>query len=133
MKKRLLVVAALIVTVITLCTVFSGAATVPDPSDNYVVQTAPNEDGSISMWFEHSFKKVMTSDVTPSGMNTYSVYMAKNEIESAQFVLYSDTTYSGMDAQIDRGPFGLRRRECFRIYPQRRSGSSFRRDKVRIG
>ena len=100
MKKRLLVVAALIVTVITLCTVFSGAATVPDPSDNYVVQTAPNEDGSISMWFEHSFKKVMTSDVTPSGMNTYSVYMAKNEIESAQFVLYSDTTYSGMDAQI---------------------------------
>ena len=100
MKRRLLVITAALISVITVCAVFSSAATVSDPADNYVVQTAENEDSSISMWFEHSFKKVMTSDVTHSGMDTYSVYMAKNEIESAQFILYSDTTHTKMNASV---------------------------------
>ena len=58
----------------------SGGASSGDPADSYVKQTAEYEDSSISMWFEHSFKKVFTSDTTPSGMDTYSVYMAKNEV-----------------------------------------------------
>ena len=78
----------------------SGGASSGDPADSYVKQTAEYEDSSISMWFEHSFKKVFTSDTTPSGMDTYSVYMAKNEVESAQFVLYSDTNKTGMKAEV---------------------------------
>ncbi len=79
---------------------FTASAATDDPADSYVKQTAPNEDPSISMWFEHSFKKVLTEDKTPSGMDTYSVYMAKNEIENAQFVLYSDTTKANMSAFV---------------------------------
>ncbi|MBR6676674.1 MAG: DUF4091 domain-containing protein [Clostridia bacterium] len=52
------------------------------------------------MWFEHSFKKVFTSDKTHSGMDTYSVYMGKNEIQNAQFILYSDTDKTGMKATV---------------------------------
>ncbi|MBE6714478.1 MAG: DUF4091 domain-containing protein, partial [Ruminococcaceae bacterium] len=71
-----------------------------DPADSYIKQAAPYEDPGIELWFEHSFKKVLTEDITPSGMDTYSVYMAKNEIESAQFVLCSDETKSGMTATV---------------------------------
>jgi len=80
--------------------VLSSSAVSSDPADSYVKQTAPNEDSSISMWFEHSFKKVLTEDKTSSGMDTYSVYMAKNEIENCQFVLYSDETKAGMSAAV---------------------------------
>ena len=106
MKKTLRPVLTAAAAFIMLCalvigTLASGAQNVSDdPADSYVKQTAANEDSSISLWFEHSFKKVFTSDKTPSGMNTYSVYMAKNEIESAQFVLYSDTDKTGMKAEV---------------------------------
>ena len=80
---------------------FSGAgAASDDPADTYVKETAASEDSSIDLWFEHSFKKVLTKDKTSSGMNTYSVYMAKNEVENAQFVLYSDTDHTKMKAQV---------------------------------
>ena len=71
-----------------------------DPADTYEKQEAEYEDESLSLWFEHAFKKVMTSDITPSGMDTYSVYMAKNEIENAQFVLYSEEQKEGLTASV---------------------------------
>ena len=79
---------------------FSAAAVTDDPQDSYQKQEAEYEDSRIDLWFEHSFKKVMTHDVTPSGMDTYSVYMAKNEIENAQFILYSDETISDLYASV---------------------------------
>ena len=104
MKKLIKNLIITCIAVMLLCAVcvgmFSANAASNDPADSYTKQTAPNEDSSISMWFEHSFKKVLTSDKTPSGMDTYSVYMAKNEVENAQFVLYSDTTKSGMSATV---------------------------------
>ncbi|MBQ3528366.1 MAG: DUF4091 domain-containing protein [Clostridia bacterium] len=80
--------------------VFTAGAVSDDPADSYVKQNAEYEDAGIDLWFEHSFKKVFTSDTTPSGMETYSVYMAKNEVENAQFVLYSDTTKAGLTASV---------------------------------
>ncbi len=80
--------------------VFTANAASNDPADSYVKQTAPNEDSSINLWFEHSFKKVLTSDKTHSGMDTYSAYMAQNEIENIQFVLYSDAKKAGMSATV---------------------------------
>jgi len=89
---------------VSLCAgIFSSASDTPtDPSQIYEPQIAPNEDPTIKMWFEHSFKKVMTSDTTPSGMDTYSVYMGKNEIENAQVVLYSDETKEKMRASVGK-------------------------------
>ncbi len=100
MKKRSFITVAVVISVMAALAVFSGAVKAEDPSDSYVKQTAEYEDSTIALWFEHSFKKVMTSDVTPSGRDTYSVYMAKNEIENAQFILYSDDTHTGMNATV---------------------------------
>ncbi|MBQ3527831.1 MAG: DUF4091 domain-containing protein [Clostridia bacterium] len=97
----LCVVTAALLTAL-LIGVFSSSAASDDPADSYQKQTAPYEDPSIDLWFEHSFKKVFTSDTTSSGMDTYSVYMAKNEIENAQFVLYSDTTHTGLTAEVSQ-------------------------------
>ena len=79
--------------------VFSSGAG-DDPQDSYVKQNAQYEDSDIDLWFEHSFKKIYTSDTVSSGMDTYSVYMAKNEVENIQFVLYSDVTKAGMSAYV---------------------------------
>ncbi len=100
--KRTLLVLVITMLMVSLCAgVFSNASDTPtDPSEIYVPQIAANEDPSIKMWFEHSFKKVMTSDTTPSEMDTYSVYMGKNEIENAQFVLCSDETKTKMSAYL---------------------------------
>ncbi|MBO5195997.1 MAG: DUF4091 domain-containing protein, partial [Clostridia bacterium] len=100
--KRVLLSLITITLLICLCAgVFSAAADeITDPAHIYSVQTAEYEDPTIDMWFEHSFKKVMTSDTTHSGMDTYSVYMGKNEIENAQFVLYSDETKEKMRASV---------------------------------
>ena len=93
-----------LIAVMLLCVlcmgVFTANAASNDPADSYVKQTAPFEDSSINLWFEHSFKKVLTSDKTPSGMDTYSAYMAKNEVENIQFVLYSAAKQSGMSATV---------------------------------
>ena len=100
--KRTALVSIIILLMSILCSsVFSTATdTYSDPADIYVPQIAEYEDPTLDLWFEHSFKKVMTSDTTPSGMETYSVYMGKNEIENAQFVLYSDETKEKMRVSI---------------------------------
>ncbi len=99
--KTLLVAGVAVMILAALCfSTFSSSAQSGDPADSYVVQKAPYEDSSVSLWFEHSFNKVFTSDKTPSGMNTYSAYMAKNEVENIQFVLYSDSTKANMGATV---------------------------------
>lgn len=99
--KTLLITAVAVMLLTAICVgVFSSNAVSADPADSYVKQNAPNEDSSISMWFEHSFKKVLTSDKTHSGMDTYSAYMAKNEVENIQFVLYSASQKTGMTVEV---------------------------------
>ena len=99
--KRVLMTLALLGILLALSLgAFSAAASSDDPAEGYVPTAAANEDAGLKLWFEHSFKKVLTKDTTPSDMDTYSVYMAKNEIENCQFVLYSDTTKAGMSATV---------------------------------
>ncbi len=99
--KATLLILCLVALVLTAWTATAANLSASDdPAESYVKQTAPNEDSSLSLWFEHSFKKVLTSDKTPSGMDTYSAYMAKNEVENIQFVLYSDSTKSGMSTSL---------------------------------
>ncbi len=100
LKKALKITAACLLAVVLLAGVFSASAASDDPADSYVKQTAPCEDPGIDLWFDYSFRKNFTSDTTSTGMDTFSVYMAKNEIESAQFVLYSETDKTGMKAEV---------------------------------
>ncbi|MBR6675848.1 MAG: DUF4091 domain-containing protein, partial [Clostridia bacterium] len=99
-KRTFLYLVLLVMICATCVFAFTVSAVDEDPAASYVPVRAEHEDDSLSLWFEHSFKKVYTSDVTPSDMATYSVYMAKNEKENAQFVLYSDTDKTGMKATV---------------------------------
>ncbi len=99
-KKIIKILLIAILAVMTVLGVISAGASSDDPADSYVKQTAPYEDTSLSLWFDYSFRKNYTSDRTSTGMNTFSVYMAKNETESAQFVLYSAATKTGMQAEV---------------------------------
>lgn len=47
--------------------------------------TAPNEDSSVSVWFDHSTEKVVQNDAKSTGRSGYTISMAKNEAENAQF------------------------------------------------
>lgn len=99
-KRLLWIVCVLALTAVMITGVFTSSAVSDDPADSYVKQTAANEDSTLSMWFDHSYRKTFTSDKTSTGKETYSIYMAKNEIESAQVVLYSATERTGMNISV---------------------------------
>ncbi len=102
MKKILSVVlcmAMLLSVVLSAATVSEGASS--DPADSYVKTAAPNEDTDIDLWFEHSTIKVHQEDTVSTGRDTYSIYMAKNEIQDTQVILYSATAAkSGLTASV---------------------------------
>lgn len=99
--KRILRVLAICAVTAAICAgIFSAGAVSDDPADSYVKQDAPYEDSSLKLWFDYSFRKTLTSDTKSTGMDTFSIYMGKNEIESAQFVLYSDTQRTNLLAEV---------------------------------
>lgn len=102
MKKFVALTLSALMT-LSLCAVGLGttaASSKADPSESYVKKTAEYEDEDISLWFEYASEKVLQSSTQPTGMDTFSVYMAKNEIEDAQFVLSSSKAKSGLNAAI---------------------------------
>ncbi len=101
MKKIIsLLLTVLMLAGVASASVMTSSAT-GDPADSYVVQTAPNEDSDIQMWFNHANVKVFMEDTTPSGKDTYSIYMAKNEYQGAHVTLYSPSvTKSLITAEI---------------------------------
>ncbi len=102
--KRILLIITIALVMLSFCIGGLGASAeeISDPSLIYEPQIAPYEDSSLKMWFEHSFKKVLTSDTTPSDMNTYTVYMGKNEIENAQVVLCPEKTMEKMRVSVSK-------------------------------
>ena len=64
--KRVLMTLALLGILLALSLgAFSAAASSDDPAEGYVPTAAANEDAGLKLWFEHSFKKVLTKDTTP--------------------------------------------------------------------
>ena len=51
---------------------------------NYDKLTAPQEDASVLMWFDHMTEKTFRDDILPSALNTYVIHMAGNSIENCQ-------------------------------------------------
>lgn len=101
MRKFLsiVLVAATLFTMVSAGIMTSTAST--DPADSYKPITAPYEDSDIQMWFQHSNVKVHQEDTKSTGRDTYSIYMAKNEIQGAQVVLYSPSvTKSNVTARV---------------------------------
>ncbi|MBR6676281.1 MAG: DUF4091 domain-containing protein [Clostridia bacterium] len=93
----LLLVSAMLLSCL-LC--FEASASSADPSDSYTHMDAPYEDSGISLWFDYASEKISPDCTKSTGMETFSVYMAKNEIEDAQFVLLADGERSGLTASL---------------------------------
>ena len=62
--------------------------------------TSSAADASLTLWFDHSFTKVDQNDFTPTGLGTYTVKMAKNEIENCQFFLASTVAHNGITVEV---------------------------------
>ena len=61
---------------------------------------AANEDGDITLWFDHTFAKTPEESTASTGKNTYQIRMARNEIEDCQFILASTKAKSGLTASL---------------------------------
>ncbi len=53
--------------------------------------TAPAEDESVKLWFDHATERVTRYTVAPTDKVGYTIQMAKNELEACQFFLHSPT------------------------------------------
>ncbi len=65
-----------------------------DPITEHESVTAPDDDASVKLWFDHITQKLSRYDTSgkDSGLDSYTIQMGKNEIEGCQFFLYSPTT-----------------------------------------
>lgn len=98
MKKLMAMILA--VSALFASVVFPAKAQSEDPSDTYTHTDAQYEDADISLWFDYATEKINDTAVNNTHRESASVYMAKNEIENAQFVLSSVTDKSGLSARI---------------------------------
>lgn len=80
-----------------------------DPITNHETITAPDDDPTVKLWFDHITEKVTRYDTSGknSGKDSYTIQMGKNEIEGCQFFLYSPTvkkiTLKISDFENDKG------------------------------
>ena len=77
----------------------SGAKDVAPAVSNSKL-TAANEDPAISLWFNHPYVKTPEESTASSGLNTYQIRMAKNEIEGVQLLLASTAAKSGLTIEL---------------------------------
>ena len=70
------------------------------PKVSNTKQTAAHEDKDIDLWFNHSYVKTPESSTTSSGMYTYQVRIAKNEIEGVQLLLASTKAKTGLTLEL---------------------------------
>ena len=61
---------------------------------------APAEDETLELWFDHSFVKREQNDASSTGLYTYTVRMAKNEIEDCQFFLSSPVAHNDLTVEV---------------------------------
>ena len=66
------------------------------PVETDEIMTAPDEDESLSVWYEHSFTKTNPDKPEDTGLRSYTVYMAKAETENAQIVISADADKTGL-------------------------------------
>lgn len=63
------------------------------------IATTANAASGVNMWFDHVSVKTVQSDNSSTGMSSYHMYMAKNEIEGCQFLVSPSETVK-IDAKV---------------------------------
>ncbi len=99
MKKIICVILTLAM-LLSLGYAFNVSAESTDPAKSYTHVDAPYEDSEIELFFDYASEKRTPDDTDNTGMESFSVYMAKNEIEDAQFILVSEESKEGMTAAL---------------------------------
>lgn len=77
-----------------------GEAVDPAPVIENEKLTAANEDTSIDLWFDHTYTKTAAETTKSTGMYTYQMRLAKNEIEACQFLLSAVNERGGLSAKL---------------------------------
>lgn len=70
------------------------------PSVSNTKLTAAKEDSSINLWFDHTYTKTPAETTKSTGLYTYQMRLAKNEIEACQFILASSSAKNGLTASL---------------------------------
>ena len=66
----------------------------------YTKLTAEHEDSELNLFFDHAYGKQVQTDTTPTGRDTYKMYMAGNEIENCEFILSSEVEKKGLSVEL---------------------------------
>ncbi|MBO5076227.1 MAG: DUF4091 domain-containing protein [Clostridia bacterium] len=97
-----------------------NSASDPAPSVSNKKLNAAHEDSDISLWFNHPYVKTPEASTKSTGLNTYQIRMAKNEIEGVQFLLASTKAKTGLTAELtpftDASGNTLRHVICYGYY-----------------
>ena len=68
--------------------------------NNYVPETAANEDNEINLWFNHTYTRTPQSTVSPGNMFSYKLTLARNETEGCQLILSSSVQKNGLRIEL---------------------------------
>ncbi len=72
----------------------------PAPAVPNTKLTAENEDSNIELWFNHTYTKTAAETTTGTGLYTYQMKLAKNEIEACQFLLSASSDRKNLTAEL---------------------------------
>ncbi|MCQ2429836.1 MAG: DUF4091 domain-containing protein [Clostridia bacterium] len=62
--------------------------------------TAEHEDAGLDLWFNHAYTKTVAEDTQSTGVNTYRMRLAKNEIEACHLLLASAEGRTGLTVSV---------------------------------
>ena len=106
MKKKLMSLILVLAMLISAASVASSVtASVPEidttfTEDDNVKLDAEFEDPLLELWFDHTTHKVTRSTVESTELYTYTIRMAKNEIEDCQFFLASYMGHENITVEV---------------------------------
>ena len=93
MSKKSLLSLLLAVTMLVSAVFISSSAEMKN-TDSF-------EASDFSFWFDYASEKKEQNDISDTGMDSFTVYMAKNEIENAQFFISSKNDMNGLSITVD--------------------------------
>lgn len=72
----------------------------PAPAVPNTKLMAEHEDANMDLWFNHTYTKTPAESTESTGLYTYQMKLAKNEIEACQFLLSASSDRKGLKAEL---------------------------------
>ena len=68
--------------------------------ESYVPEKADKEDTDLNIWFNHTYTRTPSNEMTPSAYSKYRMMLAKNEIEACQLIISSKAAKGGLRIEV---------------------------------